>query len=370
MTRNADLSAQTKVSGSIRNPQPIVSIIVPCRNEVKHLRGFLDSVFQQDLAGCDWEVIVADGMSDDGTWPLLEEYARKQPRLRLLRNPAGIVSTGLNACIRAARGDIIVRMDAHTEYAPNYVKECLRALNETGADNVGGPPRARTGNLRMRAMSAAYHSRFAVGASKSHDVTYEGYVDSVFYGCWKKKTLERVGLFDETLVRNQDDELNLRLTRSGGKVWQTPKIVSYYHPRSELGKLCRQYFQYGFWKVAVIRRHRLPASWRHLVPGAFVAALGISFLSWLISEGGGHLGLAAVSKSLLSILLLSYAGCCVIAAFTSARSHGWSIFPILPAIFAAYHLSYGLGFLCGLAWALLPGSRLSRPARAFVELSR
>jgi succinoglycan biosynthesis protein ExoA len=370
MTRNADLSAQTRVSGSIRNPQPIVSIIVPCRNEVKHIRGFLDSVFEQDLAGFDWEVIVADGMSDDGTWPLLEEYARRQPRLRLLRNPAGIVSTGLNACIRAARGDIIVRMDAHTEYAPNYVRECIRALEETGAGNVGGPARTRADGLWQRAIAAAYHSPFACGGVRFHNDYYEGFADTVPYGCWKKFTLVELGLFDETLVRNQDDELNLRLTRSGGKVWQTPRIVSYYHPRTELSKLFLQYFQYGFWKVAVIRKHRLPASWRHLVPGAFVAALGISFLSWLISEGGGRLGLAAVSESLLLTLLLSYAGCCVIAAFTSARSHGWSIFPILPPIFAVYHFSYGLGFLCGLACALFPGSRLSRPARAFVEISR
>src|SRR5262249_47627952 len=150
--------------------------------------------------------------------------------------------------------------------ASDYCRRCLEALRLTGADNVGGAARTKASGLRARAIAAAYHSRFSTGGAKFHDERYEGYVDTVTYGCWHKSTLERLGLFDETLARNQDDELNLRLVRAGGKIWQSAAVVSWYRPRSSISALCRQYFQYGFWKVAVIRKHVLPASWRHLAP--------------------------------------------------------------------------------------------------------
>jgi GT2 family glycosyltransferase len=189
--------------------------------------------------------------------------------VRTIDNPRRVVSPGLNAAIRAARGAIVIRMDAHTSYAPDYCRRCVAELERTGADNVGGPARTRTQGTRARAFAAAYHSPFSTGA-RFHDENYEGWIDTVPYGCWRKETLERLGLFDETLVRNQDDELNLRLIRAGGKIWQSPDIVSWYSPRATLTALFLQYFQYGFWKAAVVRKHRLPGSWRHLVPVAFV----------------------------------------------------------------------------------------------------
>ena len=218
-----------------------------------------------------WEAIVADGMSDDGTREILREYSARDPRLCVVDNPRRVVSPGLNAAIRAARGAMIIRMDAHTCYAPDYCRKCVTTLERTGADNVGGPARTRTQGTRARAFAAAYHSRFSTGA-RFHDENYEGWIDTVPYGCWRKETLERLGLFDEHLVRNQDDELNLRLIRAGGKIWQSPDIVSWYSPRATLKALFVQYFQYGFWKAAVIRKHKLPGSWRHLIPVTFVAA--------------------------------------------------------------------------------------------------
>src|SRR3954469_3177906 len=206
-----------------------VSIVVACRNEKDHIREFLDSVLAQNFHGLMWEAIIADGVSEDGTRAVLAEYCAHQPQFRVIDNPGRIVSSGLNAAIRAARGEIIIRMDAHTRYAPDYCVLCLETLESKGADNVGGPARTNATGIHARAVAAAYHSPFCTGA-RFHDVNYEGWVDTVTYGCWRKSTFDRIGLFDENLVRNQDDELNLRLIRAGGKIWQNPRIMSWYSP--------------------------------------------------------------------------------------------------------------------------------------------
>jgi succinoglycan biosynthesis protein ExoA len=337
-----------------------VTIIVACRNEISHIRAFLDSLVAQDMHGISWEAIIADGMSDDGTMGVLQQYSERHPQLRIVPNPGLIVSTGLNAAIRAARGDIIMRMDAHTSYAPTYCRRCVEILKRTGADNVGGPARTKAHGVRARAVAAAYHSRFSTGGAGFHDVNYEGWVDTVPYGCWRKTTLERLGLFDETLVRNQDDELNLRLVRTGGRIWQSPDIISWYSPRPAVRDLFRQYLQYGFWKVAVIRKHRLPGSWRHLVPVAFV----LSHVSLL---GGTAIALASGASrfsftlaSLWLALVIVYAGASFFVSACIARRCGWATAPYLPVIFAAFHFSYGFGFLAGLLRAVLrPGKTLS-----------
>jgi glycosyltransferase involved in cell wall biosynthesis len=314
-------------------PDQSISIVIPCRNEARSIAEVLDSILAQDLAGFDWEVLIADGMSDDGTREVLDRYTRREPRIRVIDNPRRAVPAGLNAAIRQARGEIVLRMDAHTSYAPDYVRRCVETLQETGAANVGGPARTRPRGYWGRAIAAAYHSPLACGGARFHDPDYEGWADTVPYGCWRKATLLDVGLFDESLVRNQDDELNLRLCRAGGRIWQSPAIVSWYQPRASLGRLFHQYFQYGFWKVAVIRKHRIPASWRHLVPAAFVLAVVL---------------LPAVSLRLWGAMLAAYLLACLAAASMAARRHGWSLLPALPLAFFAYHFSYGSGFLAGL----------------------
>jgi glycosyltransferase involved in cell wall biosynthesis len=252
---------------------PIVSIIVPCRNEREHIHACLRSILGQDLEPEECEIIVADGMSDDGTRDILQQLAAEDPRLHVIDNPGRIVSTGLNTAIRVARGAVIIRMDAHTEYAADYVRQCLAVLRETGADNVGGPARTKSMGALQAAICTAYHSPFAVGGARFHKGAYEGYVDTVPYGCWPRQIFDQIGLFDEELIRNQDDEFNLRLIRRGGKIWQSPRIKSWYRPRSSLRCLFRQYMQYGYWKVRVIQKHRRPAAVRHLVPGSFVLAV-------------------------------------------------------------------------------------------------
>src|SRR5260370_4219804 len=196
-------------------PEPLVSIIIPCRNEVGHIEDCLLSVLAQEEPPGGFEVIVADGMSDDGTRGLLRKIQTTEPRVRMIDNPKRIASTGLNAAIQVARGEIIVRMDAHTKYAPDYVRQCVEVLEATGADNVGGPWIAQGEGLISRAIAAAFQSPFAAGGARSHAPDYEGPVDSVYLGSWRKDTFRRFGYFDEEMVRNQDDEHNLRITRGG-----------------------------------------------------------------------------------------------------------------------------------------------------------
>jgi succinoglycan biosynthesis protein ExoA len=347
-----------------------ISIVAACRNESKHIRVFLDSLLNLDLRGFDWEIIVADGMSTDGTREQLAEYARLDARIVAIDNPAKTVSCGLNAAIRMARGEIILRMDAHTEYAPDYVKKCVEVLQQTNADNVGGPARTKAEGTLARAIQAAYHSRFSTGGARFHDDSHSGFVDTVPYGCWRKDRLLQLGLFDEQLVRNQDDELNLRTIRSGGKIWQSSEIVSWYRPRTTLSALFRQYFQYGFWKVRVIRKHRVPGSWRHLIPGAFVAVNLILLLAAGCFAVAGRLAFSERTLLLWTAMFGAYILASLVASAVAAARNGWQLFPYLPATFAAFHFSYGLGFLIGSVFWTFARSPQSRLGNLFVGVTR
>jgi len=347
----------------------MISIIVPCRNESAHIVRLLECLRHQEWGGAQWEAILADGMSDDGTRETLARYASTDSRILVIDNPERIVSTGLNRAIRASHGDIILRMDAHSEYAPDYVRQCVRVLEETGADNVGGPARTKASGVLGRAIAAAYHSRYSTGGARFHDEGYQGPADTVVYGCWRKETLLAIGLFDESLVRNQDDELNLRIVRSGGKLWQDPQIRSWYRPRNSLTALFRQYFQYGFWKVAVIRKHKLPASVRHLVPGAFVLAnlvLPLGVLGFAVAGLGGAALLAGAWAAFLAL----YFAASIAASALAPKAIGGEVRQLLPLVYATYHFSYGLGFLAGTVYFLLPGRGAPAAPRAFTRLSR
>ena len=346
-----------------------VSIIVACRNERTAIHDLLTSILAQDLSES-WEAIIADGMSEDGTREILQEYSARYPQLRVVDNPCRIVSTGLNTAIRVARGEFIIRLDGHTEYASDYCRVCLEVMKREGADNVGGPARTRAATRLGRAVSAAFHSPFSTGGARFHEVDHRGWVDTVPYGCWRKATLERLGLFDEALVRNQDDELNFRLIRAGGKIWQDPAIVSWYSPRSDLSRLFRQYFQYGFWKVAVIRKHRLPASWRHLVP-VFCLLMNCLMLAVMSVAVATHKhplidGVAA----LWSTMILCYLMANLAASIHAAGRSEWEILPYLPAVFTTFHVSYGMGFAAGLLRFGKNGSPASPLPDAYIKLSR
>ncbi len=341
----------------------LISVIVPCRNEVDHLGRFLDGVFHQQLPrGMTLEVLLADGRSDDGTRELLEQDQRKYPPIRIIDNPGRIVSTGLNAAIRQARGDIIVRMDVHTVYAEDYLAQCVRALEETNADNVGGPWVPAGSGFFSEAITLAFSSPFVSGGGKAHNPHYEGSLDTVYLGCWRRQAFEKYGLFDETLVRSQDNELNLRIQRQGGTIWQTPRIRSWYTPRSSLDQLFRQYVQYGYWKVRVIRKHKLPASVRQLVPGGFLGSLLL-------------LGLASPFSlwawQFLVLLLALYGAAMGLATVSVCRAQTrWRYLAVMPLVFGAYHLGFGYGFLRGVVDFMVLRKSTSRRFQSLTRAPR
>ena len=337
-----------------------VSVIVPCRNERAHIESFCGDVLGQVLAP-QWtlEVLVADGRSDDGTREWLQEFAAREPRLRVLDNPQRIVSTGLNRAIDAARGEVVVRMDVHTEYAPDYIAQCIATLEASGASSVGGAWRPRGEGWPAAAIARAFASRFGSGGAASRRVEYTGEVDTVYLGAWQRAELQRLGGFDEQLVRNQDDELALRIVRGGGQVWQSAAIRSWYTPRASFAALFRQFFQYGYWKVPVIRKHRLPASPRHLAPVLFVlvlAALALAALFWPAARAG--------LVALLTVYALAALGNAAPLASPWRVPRQWLG---IAWAFVCMHLGYGLGF----ARALFELAVLRRaPGEAATRLTR
>ena len=339
----------------------LVSVIAPCLNEAGHIETFVREVFRQRLPdSVVLELLVADGDSRDGTLLKLDALSVAYPHLQVLQNPERITSSGLNRAIRASTGDVIVRMDIHTTYADDYIVECLAALDQTGADNVGGPWVAMVSGGRIgEAVALSFACRWVTGGGKAHDPSHEGPVDTVYLGCWRREAFQRFGLFDETLVRAQDSEFNFRTLLMGGKIWQTPRIRSWYEPRKSLTQLLRQYGQYGYWKVATLKKHGQPASVRQLVPGAFVlsllALLAVSLLAPTLVWAPFLLFGAYFSAGLLSA-----AGLC--------RRHArWDLLPYLPPVFAAYHFGFGCGYVRGVIDFLI----LNRsPAAAMVLLTR
>lgn len=348
-----------------------ISILVPCRNERHSISKLLESILAQDMSGMDWEVIIADGMSDDGTREQIESFRLRSGRIRVIDNPQQFVSTGLNAALQECRGDIILRMDAHTDYEQDYVWRCVHVLLSTGAGNVGGPARVRAKGYWGRAIAAAYQSSFACGGARFHDPNYQGYVDTVPYGCWRRTTLEALGGFDPTLVRNQDDELNLRLINAGWRIWQSPEIVSWYTPRARLTSLFRQYYQYGFWKVAVIRKHRMPASWRHLVPVIWLMANLLLLLTISVCALRNWETPLILSALVWLVMTVAYLTTSVFASARTASRNDPRLFPVLPLVFSVYHFSYGLGFLTGLIFTLRTGERqAAQSGRMFTQITR
>jgi len=338
----------------------VVSVIVPCRNERAHIATFCDGVGAQALpGGWELEVLIADGMSDDGTREQLQALCATDARLRMLDNPQRIVSTGLNRAIAAARGEVIVRMDVHTTYASDYVAQCLAALQSTGASCVGGAWRPVGEGWPTAAIVRAFASRFGSGGAASRQVDHSGPVDTVYLGAWRRDELQRLGGFDEALVRNQDDELNLRIVRGGGTVWQSAAIRSWYTPRASFAALFRQFFQYGYWKVPVIRKHRLPASPRHLAPFAFVLLLALLALAapWLAPAAWALAGLV----TLYAAAALGNAALLATPPRQPRDTLGiaWS--------FACMHFGYGLGFAGGVLDVLVlrrgPGAAVTRLTR-------
>lgn len=317
-----------------------VSIITPCRNEAAHIDAFLGSLLNQECDGLTYEFLIADGESDDGTAAKLMAWQRADGRIKIIQNPGRIVSTGLNRAIEAATGDILVRMDVHTLYEPDYVIQCVKTLEASGAMCVGGAWIACGKQPLQKAIAAAFTSRFGSGGARSRQKYYNGKVDTVYLGAWWRTDLLQLGGYDEELVRNQDDELCLRIIRSGGFICQSSAIKSTYIPRNSLMSLWRQFFQYGYWKVLVIKKHRLPASVRHVIPVVFVACLVLFLMLALVDLFFGLLALILLTGYLVSSMFA--------AVLVANRPYEVLELLLIMCAFLCMHFGYGLGFSKGI----------------------
>lgn len=323
---------------------PLVTIVLPIRNEASYIARCLDAVVAQDYPREKIEIIIVDGQSDDGTREIATRYSSRDPRIRLMDNPNRIVPTALNGAIRAARGEVIIRVDGHAVIAPDYVHCCVEVLSEVDADCVGGPIETVGETAMSRTIALAQSSPFGVGSAAFRYARNARYVDTLAFGAHRRGVFERVGGFDEALVRNQDDEFNFRLIRAGSKIWLDPRIRSTYFSRSTLGALWNQYFGYGMWKIRVIQKHHSVASWRHLVPAALtLEMLGAAIASLLIR-----------SALPFSFVVFVYAFGLLSASLILSARNGWRYFLVLPLAFAVMHFGYGLGFLYGLIRWNLP----------------
>ena len=322
-------------------PLPFVSVVIPCRNEERFIGACLDSVEAQDYDRDRMEVLVVDGASDDRTRDIVDDYAPRSPHIRRLDNPRRIIPAALNLGIRAARGEVIVRMDAHNSYPTDYVSSLVSWLRQSGADNVGGIWITRPANASpmARAIALGLSHPFGVGNSYFRIGTPEPrWVDNVPLGCYRRDVFDRIGLYDEELVRNEDDELNLRLLKNGGRILLVPSNVSYYHARESLAKMSRMLFQYGYFKPLVVRKIGSIMTVRQIVPAAFVLGLASTALlaPWF-----------APMAALCALIAGTYLTASAIAAGSAVRRHGLRCAGAMIIVFAAMHVSYGLGYLKG-----------------------
>lgn len=324
----------------LNNKLPFVSVLIPIRNEARYMPRCLQAVSEQDYPSDRIEVLVADGMSDDGTFELLQNWAVQAANRYVFQNPGKIVPTGLNIIIPKAKGDVVIRVDGHCVIASDYVSNCVRHLQQGHVDGVGGPMHSIGEDLISKVTALAMSSKFGVGNSSFRTETGQTKLaDTVPFPAYKRVIIEKVGLYDEELIRNQDDEYNYRIREAGGTILLAEDVLSEYYSRGSLMKLWKQYFQYGFWKVRVLQKHPRQMSLRQFVPLAFVLALILTlFLSLVVSWGW----LA------LLVLLAAYLLANLAASIITASGQGLKKLLLLPLAFAIIHLSYGLGFLFGL----------------------
>jgi glycosyltransferase involved in cell wall biosynthesis len=317
--------------------RPFVSIAMPCRNEAAFIEACLRSVQAQTYPREQIEILIADGESTDGTREILTRLAAEDPRIRVIDNPQRIQAAGLNHLIRAARGDVIARMDVHADYAPSYLEKCVEVLSRTGADNVGGAARPRATGPTQRAVSAALHSPLGFGGASFRDPDSEGFVDTLFPGAFRREIFDKVGLFDEGAVTNEDAELNQRILQAGGKVYLSREIELYYYPRDSLIGLARQYYRYGLGRARTFLKHGRLLRLRPALP----------FLA-LLAAAAAIVSVPRAAAALAGAYALG-------VAFETARlaprfgAPLWSTclaFPIM-------HVCHGLGFGAGLVRFLM-----------------
>ena len=325
-------------------PPTQVSVIIPCYNEVATIQPLLDALYDQTYPRQAMEVVISDGGSTDGTQAAIEHWQSTHPDLQVtvIVKPSRGIPAALNIALKAAKGTIIVRLDAHSKPNPEYVARSVEALEAGKAENVGGVWDIQPGNERWiaRSIAAAAGHPIGVGDARYRYTDQAGYVDTVPFGAFHRDLLDRIGMFDETLLTNEDYEFNTRVQQSGGRIWLDPGIRSAYMARDTLGALAKQYWRYGYWKVQMLRRYPETLRWRQALPPVFVAGLALLLLLspyWKIA----FWALLAIAG--LYILILCLAGIQL-----ALRKKDILMVPGVPLAIATMHFSWGTAFLWGL----------------------
>jgi len=310
----------------------MISVVCPVYNESAYISKLLD--FYINALPSDKELLLIDGNSTDDTCAIIKTYMAQHPDIYLLNNPQRIVPYALNKAIENAKGDIIIRLDAHTDYSIDYFEKIVEVFKNTDADIVGGPMRIAKGDIIQNAIGYATCTAFGVGNSSFHFPDYKGYADSVYLGAWKKSIFKTTGLFDVAFKRNQDDEFHYRAKSLGFKIYQHPDIKLYYHPRKTFVLLFKQYYQYGLYKPLVLHKIKSAVSIRHLIPALFVLYLLSILVSFILSF---YIGLIPLLIYILGDLFFTFRSKKPITEMLAIMV----VYPVL-------HLSYGIGFIGGL----------------------
>ena len=325
----------TQVKAAVSPKVLMVSVIMPVRNEEEFIERSLGAVLNQDYPHEQMEFLIADGLSNDNTLVIVKKMAGAE-KIKIIQNHRRIQSAGLNEAIKEATGEIIIRIDAHTIVAPDYVRQCVLALQTSGAHNVGGPMDPCGLTPMGRAIAAAGKSAFAV-PSVFHVSQKAQFTDTVYMGAWPKQVLVNVGMFNVNYDINEDYELNYRIRRAGGKIYFSPAIHSQYYGRQKLSELGRQYFRYGKSKIRTLREHPASLRLRQLVAPAFVV-----FVLSIIPLGAFD---SALIKWWLSSLMIY---CLLDLYFSTRLGKAWRMIWRMLFVFPTIHLAWGSGFWIGL----------------------
>lgn len=340
-----------------------VSIIIPCYNEEKYISALLRNLEVQDYSQDLLEIIFADGRSEDRTREIIEAYAKVHPHVFLVDNPHRYVPQALNAAIRASKGSVIVRLDAHAVYPSNYISTLVERLELHGADNVGAVWDSQPGNDSDEALAIVLATSHPVGignASYRLGAGEDMRVDTVPYGCFRRELFDRIGYFDEDLVRNQDDEFNGRILRNGGSIWLIPELKIRYFARESRKKLAKMFYQYGLFKPLVNQKLGSAATMRQFAPPLLVLGLTMPLLAAAIIPAFIWLWLAAVSFYFFLICL---------AAVQACGKERMRLFPHVLLTFPYIHFSYGFGYIFGI-WKFMIRKDHLRKKRNTISSSR
>ncbi|MBA7544073.1 hypothetical protein ES705_36419 [subsurface metagenome] len=319
-----------------------ISIIIPCRNEERYIAKCLDSIITQDFPLDNLEVLVVDGMSEDKTVQVIKSYNKEPLSIKLLKNPKKITPCAFNLGIRYSKADIIIIIGAHSTIGKNYISKLVNYLYEYNVDNVGGLLVVLPGNTKILAKSIVLALSHPFGVGNAHYKIGSKelkYVDTVFGGCYRKEVFEKIGLFNEKLIRNQDIEFNLRLKKAGGKILLVPGIISYYYARSSLRALAKNNFLNGFWVIYSTKFAKIPFSIRHLIPFFFILSVCGSLILSFIYRSFIYLFVLVFMAYLISNIFFSLG-----ISFKKGFKH---FIPVILS-FATLHFSYGFGSLWGL----------------------